>query len=100
MVSIHAPAKGTTGDDRGPKETDTVSIHAPAKGTTNATVTVSGTFASFNPRSREGNDYAETDYLCSGNVSIHAPAKGTTYNDSYMAIGNYVSIHAPAKGTT
>ena len=58
------------------------------------------TLASFNPRSREGND-TDDENTCAGiTVSIHVPAKGTTPFIAYPGGRFVVSIHVPAKGTT
>ena len=76
-----------------------ISIHAPAKGATNIYrfAIVKGTFQStlprrerhevsdhivfcpdFNPRSREGSDFASRSHKHPRQISIHAPAKGAT----------------------
>ena len=55
-ISIHAPARGATKDNRQGASGRSISIHAPARG------------ATINLRS----DMAET------NISIHAPARGAT----------------------
>ena len=77
-VSIHVPAKGTTGFLQQYGIDLQVSIHVPAKGTTRFSRTGISHNAGFNPRSREGND-AEMERLTQWiDVSIHVPAKGTT----------------------
>ena len=55
-VSIHAPARGATGQGRYRQRHLGVSIHAPARGATCAVLLGSMTLISFNPRSREGSD--------------------------------------------
>ena len=55
-VSIHAPAKGATDDEKLTTMMSDVSIHAPAKGATG-------------PGKGQINEFV---------VSIHAPAKGAT----------------------
>ena len=56
-----------------------ISIHAPAKGATAEERGVSMGVANFNPRSREGSD-ALRNWLVlqTSSISIHAPAKGAT----------------------
>ena len=80
-ISIHAPARGATGEKVRDFTTQEISIHAPARG---ATVSVEGVYPSggfqstlprgerqifsgcksvrvhFNPRSREGSDQSST----------------------------------------
>ena len=77
-----------------------VSIHVPARGTTGSTQDSVDQYKSFNPRSRTGNDAREIMSEVLGAVSIHVPARGTTllfydYDDPKA-----VSIHVPARGTT
>jgi len=54
----------------------------------------------FNPRSREGSDYAGYSKEITDDVSIHAPAKGATLHIIPDTVTGHVSIHAPAKGAT
>ena len=65
------------------------------------TTAAQGDFASFNPRSREGND-ADVWAVRTARktVSIHVPAKGTTHLFLLHFLFWGVSIHVPAKGTT
>ena len=77
-VSIHVPARGTTGNCGASSATGDVSIHVPARGTTCRSVPVHSVF----------------------NVSIHVPARGTTRTKSLLFAYFYVSIHVPARGTT
>ena len=78
MISIHAPAKGATGQNRAYNQYCEISIHAPAKGATSTGYDID---------------------LTTG-ISIHAPAKGAT-TMSYKLMQNIrISIHAPAKGAT
>ena len=103
-VSIHAPARGATCDDKcEPIVTLAVSIHAPARGATQTGRDLERDRNRFNPRARTGrDDYLETACLnhflfqstrphgarpeyddecpeCNGKVSIHAPARGATH---------------------
>ena len=56
-ISIHAPAKGATGDEAASaKGYCGISIHAPAKGATELIMQSDWTVQYFNPRSREGSD--------------------------------------------
>ena len=101
IISIHAPAKGATGNEPAAIIFSMISIHAPAKGAT---------------------------HLClqrghGGRISIHAPAKGATIDDNLLeaqkllfqstlprrerppfafekCLQSGISIHAPAKGAT
>ncbi len=77
-VSIHAPARGATGERAAGAGIGAVSIHAPARGAT----------ARRFRRSRR--------VL----VSIHAPARGATFVGLFLLAGCSVSIHAPARGAT
>ena len=122
-----------------------ISIHAPAKGATPEQRGINRSRRNFNPRSREGSDnihchlfvssalfqstlprrerqykdrdcvyvqtfqstlprrerrdlprYDRRDCL----ISIHAPAKGATCKNMTITPRLYISIHAPAKGAT
>ena len=55
-----------------------ISIHAPAKGATAEERGVSMGVANFNPRSREGSDAIDEGFADELMISIHAPAKGAT----------------------
>ncbi len=55
-VSIHAPARGATGDVRCLGSGNDVSIHAPARGATIYPDWITDDLIGFNPRSREGSD--------------------------------------------
>ena len=56
-ISIHAPVKGATGCGVRITQNGVISIHAPVKGAT-GTSTCTLRLQNFNPRSREGSDYA------------------------------------------
>ena len=78
-ISIHAPAKGATKFRREQRPEHGISIHAPAKGATRSVHRFPHTAYHFNPRSREGSDSAlERVHLIVQRISIHAPAKGAT----------------------
>ena len=55
-ISIHAPAKGATGELYIKQYRCHISIHAPAKGATDSMSAVGVGVEDFNPRSREGSD--------------------------------------------
>ena len=55
-VSIHAPARGATGEVARHRDHERVSIHAPARGATRAGRTRSTRSTGFNPRPRAGGD--------------------------------------------
>ena len=58
-ISIHAPARGATGDPTMQIEyMISISIHAPARGATILNRCKGGNYENFNPRSREGSDCA------------------------------------------
>ena len=121
-ISIHAPAKGATSNDRTIAARYLISIHAPAKGATIEIMcsrSMMPIFQStpprrerlsrlvrrwvtphFNPRSREGSDCAALVARLAARISIHAPAKGATRKGGTGLFVSSVSIHAPAKGAT
>ena len=78
LISIHAPAKGATGQQRLSAPETCISIHAPAKGATYQHRSLPTLQGNFNPRSREGSDEAENGKQALELISIHAPAKGAT----------------------
>ena len=78
-----------------------VSIHAPAKGATGEGDCPFLWAIGFNSRTREGCDQYDFMFVkCFCVVSIHAPAKGATYTKNERLVLYLVSIHAPAKGAT
>ena len=56
MVSIHAPVKGATKDEKDLSILGRVSIHAPVKGATRLFLCQLNTLFSFNSRTRKGCD--------------------------------------------
>ncbi len=137
--------KGNDKVAEGPWITSTVSIHVPARGTTGRRFRGKILNYRFNPRSRKGNDRADQSCVTvcvlfqstfpqgerrqilyvqqiPAGVSIHVPARGTTYfvedmmeyfgfqstfpqgerqiRAAYEAAKIGVSIHVPARGTT
>ena len=57
-------------------------------------------FSSFNPRTHEGCDFADSHYFLSVYVSIHAPTRGATPISTKLYNKTLVSIHAPTRGAT
>ena len=99
-ISIHAPARGATGQLQPAISGGCISIHAPARGATglcNYNYSRSGfqstlprgerqifyeqrrTNGNFNPRSREGSDITFRRIKMQNIISIHAPARGATF---------------------
>ena len=101
-----------------------ISIHAPARGATGNTDIRHPTDQNFNPRSREGSDFLRVPANMTGKqISIHAPARGATltlwlalravvkfqstlprgerhYEEIFPLCVKRISIHAPARGAT
>ena len=80
---------------------DAISIHAPAKGATGNVITAEvliDTFQSTLPRRERRGDDAHTSLDIE--ISIHAPAKGATAKALEDIDNSKISIHAPAKGAT
>ena len=101
-----------------------ISIHAPARGATYGFSNGAKFYFDFNPRTREGCDFAsKSNFPSSGEfqsthprgvrllacpptalnlyISIHAPARGATCNIAAKALKRpKISIHAPARGAT
>ena len=124
LISIHAPARGATCSTPPKLPIDHISIHAPARGATCSVNSDSATFSNFNPRSREGSDYAECLILLMFHVFQSTLPRGErrhyrkqTYKilcdfnprsregsdvlpPLYVEGGYYISIHAPARGAT
>ena len=77
-ISIHAPARGATSEFICNFSSDIISIHAPARGATPAPSLRMPRLSYFNPRSREGSDFASFHAFFKPEISIHAPARGAT----------------------
>ena len=78
-VSIHVPARGTTLDYKNPDAyTSWFQSTFPQGERPLPSSCLQRVLFSFNPRSRKGNDAAETLIESILNVSIHVPARGTT----------------------
>ena len=90
-VSIHAPARGATRERHECHASGHhVSIHAPARGATGVHRNTVARIKSFNPRPRTGSDIPLQDHpLPLRSVSIHAPARGATYL-SRTTLSHYV----------
>ena len=65
-ISIHAPAKGATDNNRPRNACGFISIHAPAKGATSVRQTSARPSRNFNPRSREGSDLQPVVWTAAG----------------------------------
>ena len=78
-----------------------ISIHAPVKGATDDERDGDDPCRDFNPRSRKGSDTKDGD-TSFGNtpISIHAPVKGATQESRHVVPDICISIHAPVKGAT
>ena len=78
-----------------------ISIHAPARGATGNAPNQVKRSLYFNPRSREGSDIGRGAISgLSFYISIHAPARGATVEAKTGTITKEISIHAPARGAT
>ena len=99
-ISIHVPARGTTNTKQDKRQYIPISIHVPARGTTTVYLAAAKNRCYFNPRSREGNDNAIDCYCCHWVISIHVPARGTTFDTARVEAKLSISIHVPARGTT
>ena len=87
---------------RPPPEHAGISIHAPVKGATYWQCKPKYDANYFNPRTREGCDYADNwaKYI-RASISIHAPVKGATLDILVLPLFfSEISIHAPVKGAT
>ncbi len=126
LVSIHAPARGTTHWWNNPEQFPDPFQSTRPQGARRATshsiltgcpdlfqstrpqgarrrVWAEGALqpACFNPRARKGHDNLSVfDEFDASLVSIHAPARGTTGRLLCRLRAGQVSIHAPARGTT
>ena len=123
-VSIHAPARGATfenrirlrssrrfnpraregrDDKRGlrqffPRE---VSIHAPARGATCVRLHLTLHVRRFNPRAREGRDSLDIQNIIVERSFNPRAREGRDYSRDIESLGKrVVSIHAPARGAT
>ena len=100
-VSIHVPARGTTRRRRQADTAQIVSIHVPARGTTTVKRPVCTAQHSFNPRSREGNDFSPFTVTYPPKVfqSTFPRGERQAYLPRVRPVYG-VSIHVPARGTT
>ena len=99
-VSIHAPAKGTTGTMQIWNQHIAGCNPRSREGNDMDSANKRAFVLSCNPRSREGNDLNISQRIPQVKVAIHVPAKGTTKAASDLADWVGVAIHVPAKGTT
>ena len=122
MISIHAPARGATPDQRRGRDHHEDFNPRPREGGDTKTGSCAGNPADFNPRPREGGERRRVripQALC--DISIHAPreggdvsalnkkptialfqstppARGATKKAHYHVLWRYISIHAPREG--
>ena len=80
--------------------TMSISIHAPARGATGELAGTRCWGCDFNPRSREGSDRPFPRPTPVLPISIHAPARGATQAAQILDLSIIISIHAPARGAT
>ena len=121
-VSIHAPTRGATANDRILASRLGVSIHAPTRGATLSfklihqidkfqsthphgvrlyvTALLKYMKQCFNPRTHTGCDFSYRFFANVCDVSIHAPTRGATSFRTSMEQKKVVSIHAPTRGAT
>ena len=121
-VSIHAPARGATGDRHKCQQCLSVSIHAPARGATNKFLNTVGCYwfqstrphgarqtiptsarkvTSFNPRARTGRDCCSMRNSSSNLQFQSTRPHGARHRLHHTSGGgDDVSIHAPARGAT
>ncbi len=120
-VSIHAPARGATGEGGGLPRLPSVSIHAPARGATRfgycggivalfratpprgerlAAESYSSRLESFDPRPRAGSDCSMCCSVCTLGGFDPRPRAGSDFGAELVTRHVAVSIHAPARGAT
>ena len=99
-ISIHAPAKGATAACCISLVARVISIHAPAKGATRCAVWFALSAKHFNPRSREGSDFARPRPQFRYGDFNPRSREGSDRIGRFEIEGMDISIHAPAKGAT
>ncbi len=101
-ISIHAPAKGATGDFVACRRLYLViSIHAPAKGATRCRASAGSFRRDFNPRSREGSDQCSSKPLYRWQLfQSTLPRRERHHTAAGIRRFSAISIYAPAKGAT
>ena len=100
MISIHASAKEATNWLKKRLRKEWISIHASAKEATAKTASMSVPVLYFNPRFREGSDFAPFTHAVFPDISIHASAKEATKGSPNAQTVASISIHASAKEAT
>ena len=98
-ISIHAPAKGATLQERSIRHTLIFQSTLPRRERHHKSL-LQFYRLNFNPRSREGSDQYNHNHYTYRLISIHAPAKGATDTNAFFFSKVGISIHAPAKGAT
>ena len=121
-ISIHAPARGATGElagtrcwgcDFNPRSregsdralcrllTGSPNFNPRSReGSDQSCSEKSQIWKNFNPRSREGSDRPFPRPTPVLPISIHAPARGATQAAQILDLSIIISIHAPARGAT
>ena len=101
-VSIHVPARGTTGSDSVPYASPTRFQSTFPRGERQYWITCQMMITTcFNPRSREGNDVCVTSTLICSPVFQSTFPRGERLGMSvFCSLLYFVSIHVPARGTT
>ena len=99
-ISIHAPVKGATLCIRNHTSSETDFNPRSREGSDASQKDYLGQYQNFNPRSREGSDNYERRQALLRGISIHAPVKGATNLSSNGFEPFIISIHAPVKGAT
>ena len=100
-ISIHAPARGATGQQGGPTVLGGISIHAPARGATPTNIHEYHDFMlfQFTPL-REGRPNSICGRFRSNAFQFTPLREGRRRDRLYPAGGCPISIHAPARGAT
>ena len=81
-ATVHFNPRSRTGSDftiTPPKDQHAISIHAPARGATGQAGGFRRLLPDFNPRSRTGSDFPPGIRCPGRSISIHAPARGATF---------------------
>ena len=122
-ISIHAPTRGATKDDRDQRRWKRISIHAPTRGATLAVIVVGclcGRFQSTLPQEERHRLSIQSKYIdrfqstlpqeerpkenkkshIRFKISIHAPTRGATQARRHLNVVDLISIHAPTRGAT
>ena len=100
MISIHAPARGATGDAKDIWLAVRNFNPRSREGSDHKFISSASKMRYFNPRSREGSDLFSVIHLCSLQDFNPRSREGS---DVYIPLWihlQHISIHAPARGAT